>query len=678
MTLALGGVGPQQIGDGMYDIAVGFDPGNGVVTMIGYVIPKPGSWKVSTQLSQDQEIRVIASPNTVDSRDLTPWPRVTQGNWSGGEEQYTFIDPTAYWTSSKLETATPGHLRILGKYQRPSYPSGVGTVVTPTPGGVANDPQSQNVVFGTAAGAAKNIIEVDAITGAVSTGLIGTIADAGIYEILECPDQLYYSLNSLSGGGGLWNSFGQVGTDITNVAEGSLTGRILAYLDSAIWYPNAGVFPRQLRELAAPFTSGGVPGTVEWTNPYLEGYTYLVGQIPNGLLVAVSGVGGTLESSPKLRLYTFAGNGVPDLIGQVVGVPVDIRLVGGTTYLLCASTALPTLIAQPIVFAIVGSDIQVLADYRHKIAPFQATNDNAEYGRLDGDESYLYMSWPTIGTKRFDRDSGAIVDVGNPATLSDNFTRLVCAIDNGSFAESSGSGTGGTHLELTTWGTVCEDNDTGSMTTSYYDFNTPLAIKFFRLVEIDLNEALGSGASIGVQYQIDNQTGFPGTLTMEELADNQYYGFFPARTPGARIQLLITLTASNSGVSPDIKDISVRANLGRTWEVTLSCRRNQTVRNLQDSDRLDPQGLRGVQLLANLENVYDNAGVCHLYVPSPAAGENSATTGVPYVEHVTAVLQKYEWDGPGAAGPTWRYDEDGNFDLEGDVACLFTEDLASA
>src|SRR5665213_580233 len=105
--MALIGIQPAQVG-GEYDLAIGFDPGTGDTTMLGYVIETGTEWAEAPNIQDEQRIVQIASPNNSDR--LTYYPKVTQDDWSGGEGQEYFTDPTKYYQSYKVDPTKPGHL----------------------------------------------------------------------------------------------------------------------------------------------------------------------------------------------------------------------------------------------------------------------------------------------------------------------------------------------------------------------------------------------------------------------------------------------------------------------------------------------------------------------------------------------------------------------------------------
>src|SRR5215831_910396 len=96
----------------------------------GYVFQNTGpqgGFKESTNVADKEKLIQFSSPNLID-RDLVFYPRVTQGDFSGGGLQAVFIDPTRYFDSD-LEIRTPGYLTLRPGWVRKSLTSGLSAVV---------------------------------------------------------------------------------------------------------------------------------------------------------------------------------------------------------------------------------------------------------------------------------------------------------------------------------------------------------------------------------------------------------------------------------------------------------------------------------------------------------------------------------------------------------------------
>src|SRR5215467_7120984 len=105
-----------QVG-GLYHI--GLSDG---VNSFGYILQNWGgtdqrsSFNESSNVTDKQALTQYSSQALID-RDLAYYPRVSQGDFSGGELQEVFIDATREFDSD-LEIRTPGYLMLRPAWQR--------------------------------------------------------------------------------------------------------------------------------------------------------------------------------------------------------------------------------------------------------------------------------------------------------------------------------------------------------------------------------------------------------------------------------------------------------------------------------------------------------------------------------------------------------------------------------
>jgi hypothetical protein len=212
-------------------------------------------------------------------------------------------------------------------------------------------------------------------------------------------------------------------------------------------------------------------------------------------------------------------------------------------------------------------------------------------------------------------------------------------------------------------GTYAATPTTGALTSSWIDFGAPTVVKGFRSVDIEMVKPVPAGGSVALKYQTDNQTGFPNTLTLATNAIGNLSGVF-ANVKGSRLQYQLTLTAGG-GTSPVVRSVSVKGTLGRTLKCTVSCARNQRLRN-QYSAGDDQQGLRAQDKLANILNAYTTtAGVVTAFIPSPTQASG--------VEQIQATIEDYTWTANAEPGP--YNTEYGSLDMEGTVDLTLVESL---
>lgn len=283
---------------------------------------------------------------------------------------------------------------------------------------------------------------------------------------------------------------------------------------------------------------------------------------------------------------------------------------------------------------------------------------------LDTDDQYLYLFWGTLGCKRYLLSSGAISDIGNPIP-GGSAAHTGSVHPSGMLLESDGDGN--LYTAVSVLGGSASAN--GSLTSSFYDFDTPTANKSFKSVEFTMNSGLDP-TSIQLQYRMDAVTNPLNSLTVQvSPSGNTLIAYFPTRTIGHRVQLVVSLIGSKA---PDIASWSILATLARTWTVTVACRRDQHTRN--PGDQPDPQGATAQQLQANIQNAYEIAGGnVVLWIPDPTVVSTPGNPGG--VSQVNAQIQDYKKQVNSSPGPGLRSDAAGTPDQEADIQLTLTEVL---
>jgi hypothetical protein len=655
MAVTLTGVKQESVGP-VYDLAMGLNPMAGSSQMFGYMLAPGTEWQEATNLQDEQRLVQIASPSSSDRWGY--YPAISQGEWSGGERQLIFVDPTRYYQSSKLETSTPGHLRIAGQYITTSFPGSMGG---PSPGyvrSVARDTANSGGFAVAMNGGSAGNIAVFRWSGA-SFGAIAqrmSTPTSQVFELINAGAALF----GIVSGGGIWQVTASNGTSQITTDQ-PLPGT-LSYAQNILYYALA-TLQQQINQAVGPTWPGAAAGTAAQATNVVDGGVLMVCATASGLAF-VTGAGRTVGPA---YVYTWDGVSVPVLVGTVQNLfAVDMRTVAGITFLLFAALSEPgrsSTTAQPVIYSLTGSQLAIFDDYRYVDAAFQsaASVTNNWPGNLDGDDTFVYLYWTGLSTKRYDLantggQSLAVTDIGDPARVGVNY-HYGAVGNEGSFFEWSDNPNSTNHM---LWGLKTAANDTGYLVTSYFDASTPGVVKYWRSFEVQLNAVLGSGAAVNVAYQMDNETGFPHTLALVTMPNGNLIGFFPGGTKATRIQIKVTLTASTAGVSPDIRSWSLRPSLARVWKCTVLCARMVATHSGDDA-----QGARGVDLLANVVNVYNNGGRAVLYVPDP-----TTTAGV---SQVNAVLEDYTRHSHFAPGP--RQDEFGAYDQEGTVDLTLIEEL---
>lgn len=642
------GVSPSMVGD-TYDIAIGYpDPVNNAVNMVGYVLTNAGQWQESTNLQDEQHLVQIASPSSSDR--FSRYPKVSQGDWSGGERQLIFIDATKYYSSTQLDCSRPGHLRNWGLYTTIasgtlSYKGRALTSDTAHVYWMTTTPSMQWVAPGGGA------VTTTAITGAAA-------------DIVRGSDHIYYATAS-----GVWqfippSTITQVSNEV--VAAGTNGPGVMGTFNGNLYYVVTAASVSTVKAATYPFPGAGA-GTLVATLPQMEGLIGTLSDSSQGLLWATATTPSTYTS-----FFTFDGVNSA-FIGKLPGVAViDSCEANGVTYVLCAAQN-PIGQWQPIIVQVSGSTISLFDDYR-LLDPVFSANATLLGGRLDSDGVFLYLFFPGLNTKQYSLRTQGVYDVGLPAlgTSAPNQAHLGTGLSGVGFAEVVGNDT--THVYLAAQ--QVNPNVDGTMTTSWFDFDTPLVDKLFASVEFMMNTAVDPSA-LSVSYGVDSSTSFSSLTTLVSTSFNSLICYLPRSTIGTRIRFRFTLLHSATAGTPDVQLLSVSAKLARVWQLTVACRRESIGARLGDRD---PQNLTSTQLIANIRNIYDLAdGQCFVYVPDPtidgaafAAGRGVAVG----VSVSSAVLQDYQWTTAAGVGPGYKQEPgEGSYAIEGDVALVIAGSL---
>lgn len=674
MPTTLTGVQQAEVGP-RYDVAVGVDLGAST-RMYGYVLAQGQAWTETTDIQDNDRLIQIASPNSSDR--FTFFPKVSQGDWSGGERQVIFVDANRYYSSQKLETGYQGHLYLYGLYQNMgSAPANVGNVSSAVRNVTFEEDSTTApaALIATLGGSAGNAIRVSfagsgpGVPPTLLARIIGTSTDA-VREFLHGPARIYAAITG-AGSPGIFQttaagSWAKVGTDLVAQQNNPFFGNVMGYTQNALYYVLSGSAPNKINNLLNPTGGGGAGATVLTQGSTEEGTITLLTASPSGLFFVTNGATHPAldPSYSPARFYSWDGQAASGTLLEELPIGIcDAIQASGVTFILGYSSG-STFFAQPVLLAYFGGQLTVYDDYRYVPTDFQGVSSIASPGSLATDGTYLYMAWPGLRTKRYDLrqfPQAVISDIGHPGVIS-GLPQHTVAAAAGNLIEVTPTPAGFYRVSPQGPGGQCENSDTGQLITSYFDMATPSTIKTFRSFELELNAALTPGAAVGVAYQRDAETGFPGSLTMTALSNNNLIGFFPTNTKAVRIQLRLTLTAgSSSGVSPDIKSYSLSARLARVWKFTVMARRQL----MDHSGALDQQGARSQDLMANLVNVYQQAaGNAVLFVP-----DSTSATGV---SQVNAVMESYEISSK-APGPNTS--EQAPYDMEGDISCTFVERL---
>lgn len=656
--MALTGVRIEEVGD-LYDFALGYlDPVSGNTNMVGYVAPPSVGYGESTNLQDEGHIVQVASPNTTDR--YSRFPKVSQGDWSGGERQLIYTTPNQYYSSQQLETSRPGHLTILGKYSAVALGTSP-SPIAPNPRAISSDAIQYWFICTPNNGTILGYVNEATLAVTLSAN---NPALGGLQEILRGPDGMYVANNPAAGLGiyqiSVNGAFAvtRVNADtIGTVVAGSYSRCDMAAFNDTLYYNSeisGGPPPvTQILSSTYPFPGGAGNGTTVYTMPQMGWQILAITDSANGVAFATA-------AQQQLYSYIWTFDGVnATFVGRIYGTVIDMRSANGVTYILAAArNGISGGIGLPVIYQLSGSTLSVLDDYRQADPAFQPTTQSGR-GCLDEDGTYLYLFWSGLRVKRYRLKDGAIYDVGHPTAQQSN-----SAVHSGAAGPGGGIAEGdptNVPYSLYVMQPGVAPNQNGILTTSFYDFGTPNDHKSFKSVEFTMNSAIDVNAIL-VSYRVDNlsNTLTPVTVTVSP-SGNTLIAYFPPNTLGCRVQLQITLVAASN---PDIASLSVLATLARIFTLGAACRRDQQARN----GAKDPQGLAASDRLANVLNCYNiAAGKCVLYIPDPTAAKGYA--------QINALLQDYKRvTAPGVA-PGMREDATGQRDMESDYQLTLAEQL---
>lgn len=668
-TLDPDSVQPSTVGD-VYAFAMGYqDPVSGNTRMVGYNVTPTGGLTESTDLQDEEHLVQVASPSSSDR--FGRFPRVSQGDWSGGERQLIFINANAYYQSTQLDTSKPGHLTCLATYSTVSIPNGVdplnntGTTF-PSARTVSAGP-NRAYFMGVNAGT-YYISSYSLLTGVVHTVALTSGPGQGIpREFLRSSDFPVYVGTST----GIWG-LTDTGTAISmttqavNDALAQLNGSSMAQFEGTAYYLVGTGAPNKINSFTYPLPGAGA-GTAAFTAAQMEHLVQSLGRGATGLIFVTG-------ASPSINSYVYSFDGAnPNFLGRLETQIADICEANGTVYLLTyaqtPSGAIPNL---PVIYSVSGSTLNVFDDFRSVDPTFLPlfTNGNAApNGHIESDGTWLYLWTSGLSVKRYRLSTSSVMDVGNPLGASAVYgARAGTVLGNGSFAEIE-SGVTTTSMYVTTLG--LGPNADGTLLTSWYDFGSPDVDKAFKQIEFTLNSTVNAGAFTTLTAQINSPANPTIALTAQVASGNTLVAYLPGGTLGRRIRFSITLSHA---INPDVQSYGVSATLGRIFSVTVNCASQQNARGGTD---VDPQRLTSTQLLANIQNCYTLAGGnVTLWIPDPTVTAPMVGTGSAVaigVSQINAQLQDYQRQTTGGIAPAYRTMPDASQDMEATVALTLNE-----
>lgn len=604
---------------------VGFD--NGTV-FYGYnLVPdttQAGGWHEKTDIAaKDAQIQ-YASPNIID-RDFVFWPRVTQGDMSGGSRQITFINPTQYWDSD-LDVRAPGYTVLKRRLERDQIKTGatafVGRAFQQVVGFgghfwlsfcEASTFYRESTPFATNGGKQPAHLDTDGnhlfIGDAVNT--VQSYDQNGAYV-----DTV---INALAGG---LTSF-----DLMWVFNQGTTGRWLYYASTG----SVGVLYKVDLSLGRPVAAvNHVPVPLDSLSDRL------IDIVPyqNGLAILTNGYyydswsawlhdGANLTSI--VRVNGFMATGCCNGLGNLYVSTCD-----GYGKL------------QPSLYEISSGSVRKVADAA------QPTPSTAQAWALQPRSGDRYVYWPyingdaqnsaqqfTVGI--YDVSTGALfrlplIDVNDlqmagsptPGIIVESQSLRRVAVVGDAVGTTLSTGTGPSSYVLSDQyqiggtlqpATTPPFQASGRLITSRIDFQTPGVEKRFRRFEAQ-HAPLPANTSIRIDAFIDKDpAAYTAALTPDATITNATPAtvstdLFLADKIGHTVYFAITLASSNGLNTPVLNYYFVEAGTPWSWEMLLDC---TAVRRLLNGETDDPQGATGKDLAYFFRNAWETPSKLTMY-----------------------------------------------------------------
>ena len=669
-TSFVGPIRKESVGP-TYSVGIGYDAGDGTVSMLGYNFAPGADFTESTNLQDENHIVTIDSPNSTDR--FTRYPKASQGTWTGGGGQLIFTTANQFYTSDGWETAVDGLL--LPANAANTVSTALGTPST-TPSWPAATDGSIWIIGHYDSGGSKN-----AIIGSTAhpLGQIVSIGTGGsnpeIYNLLRTPLGIFAGT---SAGIFLVNTATPTSSTLwtTDVVENSNYAS-MAYFSATsgasggvgtLYYISA----TNSSNIYSIATATGAGGTLVATHPQMEQPFVAICDTANGLFWATgSSEQGAVDPSYEAILYTFNGTLPANRVDSINGYIKAAVTLNNITYILAvldqaAGNGNFTL------YALSGNNLSIVTDTRFNAPDFQENSVVLPLSKffkpgLQEDGRYLYIGWQGTHGLRYDPVLNAFSYVGAPAPLDTNQdSRVIVNTAASGIVDVYGNKTKSI-FQAYAFNAL---PTTGPFETSYYDFGTPTINKVFSSIAISMT-APQPGSSLSVNFKVDTATTWTPAVVLDQSSGNWIQAMLPVGTIGARIkfQLIYTAANFNNSFPWQISDYSITAQLGRIWQMTLSCRTGTQTIDGKD----DPQGKSGLELWANLYNIRKIAGGnMYLWITDPTDPDGDQSYVAQTLHAHIEDMSISHAGGTPAGARTTSY---AGFDAERDCQLQIVEDL---
>lgn len=587
---------PSQVG-ALYHVGIG-DGTNSY----GYLFqPDPKVGMVErTNVSDKQALIQYSSPNLID-RDLVFWPRVTQGDYSGGGLQTILLNQNQYFDSD-LEVRTPGLLNLRAAWTRTTLRTGVGTPTYQCVScrGVIYTLFGDSILYkdnGTTAPTAPNspaFLDSDG-------NVVLTLSVGGVYA--------YYDP-----GANTWSGTSNFGTAIQDIWYVNLgtTGRFIYSTPDGRalnkWDIN------QATNIAVP-TGGQNSWHIQDIAPY-----------QTGIAIATRGGGGGGPAGQS-DIWYHDGQNLTRIVTIAEYDVVGITNCLGNLFVTATSTGQ---YEPPVLFMISSGSLSVVARPGSPLI----TASGATIGAPTTTGQYVYF---TLGSPQINNVT-PVTYIGVYDSVNEAYSHLPnfgtddapqvtlprqLAASGRAIGFPMTSNAGNAVIQAQTNSTLLPSGNTymssGAMVSSKIDFSTPAIPKRFRRIEVQ-HAALTTGQSITVKAFVDQDpsiytsslTPVPSTATVTNstVGSTTTILTFGSATVGKTLFYSLILNGPGS-TTPQVQYVAVEVGGTWVWELTLDC---TSKRRLLNGAGEDVQGVTGKDLYWLLRNAYENGTQLTLYL----------------------------------------------------------------
>jgi hypothetical protein len=611
-----------------------------------------------TDVQTQQKLIAYSSSQLID-RDFVNFPRVTDGDFSGGGLQTVFIDPRRYFDSD-LEIRTPGYLYLRPGWtraQKTSITAGANRQIVTLADGSGNPElyvsygESNGNVYAVHGGG--TVTFTSAVVGLDTDGQYLYAGQAGRLERYLPGGGNTAVATALNGTARQWWVV-QQGTQgfFAYYAVGTNT---LYKIDLTLGYPvAAGSQP------LVPIGGGNL--NIVDIVPYAANIAILTNDV-NGSGCDVWFHDGQ-NMTRIIRIEGYLARGLANCLGTLY---VGAQAIGGYT--------------SPILAKIGAGEFQIVAK------PGSPFFTNTAQACLQPRSSSNFVYWPVTTPSisgisgsaggyvvQYDALTGAVAhlqvqdstDLGSTAaTNTDAGLRVVALVGDAAAIAWVNGTTGTAQYQYTAFGTKTFA-PSGWVVSSKLDFNTPSIPKLFKRL-IVTHAPLAAGEQVLLQGWVDKDplkfaTGatqgsgasqYTAQNTNSTVGSTQTVLTLPASTIGNSMFYALQLTAGTSnGTSPTVYYISAEIGVPWLWSFTVNC----SSQRMDLRGKPDGQGLRGIDLYGLLHDAWENSAPVTFWHPN----------GNSY----TAVMEQAKFD---SDSPMYRDSSNQPKDYEAQVTLLLRQ-----